>query len=147
MLNPNSECLCKYMLIHPVFHVGSYSWLNTFETKPCHFERSNSLSNASKSRSNFQIDPNVNVYHLSKAYPLSISAVDIPENHHFSKETHINHHKSSNSSKAKPFFLAAGRSITRTSTAACTAWATTSTLWPWSRRLGRWWMDSTWAGN
>mmetsp|Transcript_70889 Transcript_70889/g.156397 ORF Transcript_70889/g.156397 Transcript_70889/m.156397 type:complete len:204 (+) Transcript_70889:64-675(+) len=29
----------------------------------------------------------------------------------------------------------------RTSTAACTAWATTSTLWPWSRRLGRWWMD------
>lgn len=113
MLNPNSECLCnlcQYMLIHPVFHVGIYSWLNTFETKPCHFERSNSLSNASKSGSNFQIDPNVNVYHLSKAYPLSISGVDIPENHHFSKENHINN-KSSNFSKAKPFLLAAGRSM------------------------------------
>ena len=33
----------------------------------------------------------------------------------------------------------------RTSTAACTAWEGTSTWWPWSRRLGHWWMDSSWA--
>ena len=118
--------------------VGGYSLLNTFESI------SFPIFNGQLICLCQMFNPNVDAVHLSKACLIPISAAEIAENPPF---FHTNLRKSSEIHiypaiypRGSRFFWRHG---VRSSTAACTAWATTSTSWPWSRRLGRWWMDST----